>query len=88
MKNAIAQSNVSVHSANEFWEYLEFLLILTKSFVDFLSFLVIMDIQVMLFVGFGFLMTFLRRFGYCAVTFTMLLTVMCVEYCVLISGFT
>lgn len=52
------------------------------------SFSVIMDIQVMLFVGFGFLMTFLRRFGYSAVCFTMLITVMCVEYGVIIKGLT
>ena len=48
---------------------------------------VITDIQVMLFVGFGFLMTFLRRFGYSAVSFTLLLTVMSVEYAVLVKGF-
>ena len=54
----------------------------------FLSFSVILDIQVMLFVGFGFLMTFLRRFGYSAVCFTMLLIVFCVEYAILVKGFT
>ena len=47
----------------------------------------IMDIQVMLFVGFGFLMTFLPRFGYSAVCFTMIITVVCVEWCILVTGF-
>ena len=47
----------------------------------------IMDIQVMLFVGFGFLMTFLPRFGYAAVCFTMIITVVCVEWTILVSGF-
>ena len=56
--------------------------------LNFLSFSVILDIQVMLFVGFGFLMTFLRRFGYSAVCFTMLLIVFCVEYAILVKGFT
>ena len=47
----------------------------------------IMDIQVMLFVGFGFLMTFLPRYGYSAVCFTMIITVVCVEWAILVSGF-
>ena len=41
----------------------------------------------MLFVGFGFLMTFLPRFGYSAVCFTMIITVVCVEWCILVTGF-
>ena len=57
-------------------------------FNAYVYFSVILDIQVMLFVGFGFLMTFLRRFGYSAVCFTMLLIVFCVEYAILVKGFT
>ena len=34
-------------------------------------FLVAMDVQVMLFLGFGYLMTFLKRFGYSALVQTM-----------------
>ena len=56
-------------------------------FPIFFSNLGIMDIQVMLFVGFGFLMTFLPRFGYSAVCFTMIITVVCVEWCILVTGF-
>ena len=41
----------------------------------------------MLFVGFGFLMTFLPRFGYSAVCLTMIITVVCVEWCILVTGF-
>ena len=40
----------------------------------------------MLYAGFGFLMTFLKRFGYSAVAFTMLITVVVTEWTVLLSG--
>ena len=53
----------------------------------YFTYKVILDIQIMLFVGFGFLMTFLRRFGYSAVCFTMLVTAVSVEYVVLVRGF-
>ena len=45
-----------------------------------------LDVQMMLFGGFGFLMTFLRRFGFSSVAFTMLITVICVEWGILVSG--
>ncbi len=35
---------------------------------------VIIDVQSMFFIGFGFLMTFMKRFGYTAVTLTLLVT--------------
>ena len=38
--------------------------------------LVIIDIHVMLFAGFGFLMTFLKNYGYSAISFTVMITVM------------
>ena len=69
--------------------YINFHIILISIFLlpIFFSNLGIMDIQVMLFVGFGFLMTFLPRFGYSAVCFTMIITVVCVEWCILVTGF-
>ena len=47
-----------------------------------------MDVQMMLFLGFGFLMTFLKRFGYSALIFTMSLVVISVEWAILVFGFT
>lgn len=46
-----------------------------------------MDVQMMLFLGFGFLMTFLKRFGYSALIFTMSLVVVSVEWAILVFGF-
>ncbi len=40
----------------------------------------------MLFLGFGFLMTFLRRFGYSALVQTMLVIAISVELAVLLQG--
>ena len=54
------------------------------SFPSFLK--VFQDVHVMIFVGFGFLMTFLPRFGYSAVCFTMIITVCCVEWGILVNG--
>ena len=51
-------------------------------------FTVAMDVQMMLFLGFGFLMTFLKRFGYSALIFTMSLVVISVEWAILVFGFT
>ena len=68
-------------------EYYCLIFLFPYSYFPFFSNLGIMDIQVMLFVGFGFLMTFLPRFGYSAVCFTMIITVVCVEWCILVTGF-
>ncbi len=45
------------------------------------------DVQMMIFVGFGFLMTFLRRFGYSAIFETLLIVVVTTEYAILVQGF-
>ena len=39
-----------------------------------------MDIQMMLFLGFGFLMTYLRRYGYGALVLTMGVISVCAEW--------
>ncbi len=44
------------------------------------------DIQMMLFLGFGFLMTFLRRFGYSALVQTMMVVAVSVELAVIVQG--
>merc|ERR1711935_598466 len=45
------------------------------------------DVHVMIFVGFGFLMTFLKKYGLAAVSLNMLLSVLCIEWSILVNGF-
>ena len=54
-----------------------------------LSFLfptVFQDVHVMIFVGFGFLMTFLRRYGYGSIAFNMLLASFAIQWSTITSG--
>lgn len=46
-----------------------------------------MDIHVMVFVGFGFLMTFLKNSSWTAVGFTYLIACWCLQICILMTGF-
>lgn len=41
------------------------------------------DVHLMIFIGFGYLMTFLRRYGYGAVGFNMLLAAVAIELSIL-----
>ncbi|EGC38236.1 hypothetical protein DICPUDRAFT_96981 [Dictyostelium purpureum] len=45
------------------------------------------DINIMIFFGFGFLMTFLRRYGYSALGYTFLISAMVAQWSVLLYGF-
>jgi len=45
------------------------------------------DVHVMIFIGFGFLMTFLKKYGLAAVSLNMLLSVLCIEWSILVNGF-
>ncbi|KJE94671.1 Rh-associated glycoprotein [Capsaspora owczarzaki ATCC 30864] len=45
------------------------------------------DVSIMIFVGFGFLMTFLKKFGYGAVGFTFLVSAFCIEWAILVTRF-
>jgi len=45
------------------------------------------NIQVMIFIGFGFLMTFLRKYGYSATGFTLFMAALVVQWAVLMKGF-
>ncbi|KAG5880983.1 hypothetical protein JTB14_024522 [Gonioctena quinquepunctata] len=45
------------------------------------------DIHVMIFIGFGFLMTFLKRYGYSSVGFTLLLASFIIQWALLCQGF-
>ena len=47
----------------------------------------IIDIHVMLFAGFGFLMTFLKNYGYSALGFTIIITAIITEFAILCFGF-
>ncbi len=53
-----------------------------------LFYIVFEHIQMMLFLGFGFLMTFLRRFGYSALVQTMVLVAVSVEWATIMQGAT
>ena len=41
----------------------------------------------MIFIGFGFLMTFLRRYGYSAVSINMLLSCFVIQWAIIVRGF-
>ena len=45
------------------------------------------DVHVMIFIGFGFLMTFLKRYSHSALGFTMYLSSLAIQYGILINGF-
>ncbi|KAB0799460.1 hypothetical protein PPYR_07340 [Photinus pyralis] len=45
------------------------------------------DVHVMIFAGFGFLMTFLRKYGFSAVGFNFLLAAMMIQWAILCNGF-
>lgn len=44
------------------------------------------DVHVMIFVGFGFLMTFLQRYGYSGVGFNFLLAAFGIQWALLLQG--
>ena len=46
-----------------------------------------LDVEVMIFLGFGFLMTFLRRYSYSAVAFNFFISAFVMIYSVLVLGF-
>ena len=46
----------------------------------------IIDVHVMLIAGFGFLMNFLRKFGFSSLGFTMLITCVVTQWTVLLAG--
>merc|ERR1719431_614910 len=48
---------------------------------------VFQDVHVMIFIGFGFLMTFLKRYGLSAVSLNMLCSALAIEWSILVNGF-
>ncbi|XP_066943155.1 ammonium transporter Rh type B isoform X1 [Macrobrachium rosenbergii] len=45
------------------------------------------DVHVMIFVGFGFLMTFLKKYGFSSVGLTFLIASMCLQWAIIVNGF-
>ncbi|VDO90888.1 unnamed protein product [Haemonchus placei] len=48
---------------------------------------VFQDTHVMIFIGFGFLMTFLKRYGFSAVSVNLLLASFTIEWSIIVNGF-
>ena len=48
---------------------------------------VFQDVHVMIFIGFGFLMTFLKRYGLSAISLNMLISAFAIQWTILVSGF-
>ena len=48
---------------------------------------VFQDVHVMIFIGFGFLMTFLKRYGFGAVGLNFLVSAFVIQWAILFSGF-
>ena len=60
----------------------------TDQFTTVTPFKVVLDVNMMLIGGFGFLMTFLKRYGFSALGLTLLIVVLCTEWSILLWGFT
>ena len=52
-----------------------------------ISFAAFQDVHVMIFIGFGFLMTFLKKYGLSAVSLNMMIAVICLQWATLVIGF-
>ena len=52
-----------------------------------ISFSAFQDVHVMIFIGFGFLMTFLKKYGLSAVSLNMMIAVICLQWATLVIGF-
>lgn len=60
---------------------------ITNAYVDLFSPpSVFQDVHVMIFIGFGFLMTFLRRYGFGSIAFNLLLASFAIQWSTLTSG--
>ena len=59
----------------------------TYNLLYFITFLVFQDVHVMIFIGFGFLMTFLKKYGLSAMSLNMLIAVICLQWATLVYGF-
>lgn len=55
--------------------------------IDCVLWAVFQDVHVMMFIGFGFLMTFLKRYGYSAVSLNFLIAAIILQWATLCQGF-
>lgn len=46
-----------------------------------------MDVNGMIFVGFGFLMTFLKSYGFTSVGVNLMVSVVCIQWAAIVKGF-
>uniref|UniRef100_H3A386 Rh50-like protein n=2 Tax=Latimeria chalumnae TaxID=7897 RepID=H3A386_LATCH len=69
--DAAAQTNETDHSQNELYEI----------------FPLFQDIQVMIFIGFGFLMAFMKQYGFAGVAFNFLTANFAIQWALLVQGF-
>ena len=53
--------------------------------IDFTA--VFQDVHVMIFIGFGFLMTFLKKYGFSAVGYNFLLAALVIQWATIMKGF-
>ena len=67
------------------WPIIKKSIVCSSYFFLFLS--VFQDVHVMIFIGFGFLMTFLKKYGLSAVSLNMLCAVVCLQWATLVIGF-
>ena len=51
-----------------------------------MPFIVFQDVHVMIFVGFGFLMTFLKKYGYGAVSYNLFISAAVIQWAMLVSA--
>eukprot|EP01084_Bolivina_argentea_P174065 301515_1 len=56
------------------------------SLEDVSNYVYFQQVNVMMFIGFGYLMTFLRRYGFGAITLNMMLTVLCIQWGLFMTG--
>ena len=65
--------------------HLSFFFSINRNFIRKSS-LVFQDVHVMIFVGFGFLMTFLKRYGYGAVGYNFFISALAIQWYIIIKG--
>lgn len=63
-----------------------FLSSLASSIIVYYHLKVFMDVHSMMFIGFGFLMTFLKRYGYGSVGFNFLIAAYALQWALLVRG--
>lgn len=66
------------------YRFLTFIIFISHCFLYCAGF---QDVHVMIFIGFGFLMTFLQRYGFSSVGFNFLIAAFALQWATLMQGF-